>query len=469
VKLAALLAIALNLLASCGAGPLDTTPPNAALPAQYRDQKIASALSFADLGWWQLFRDPVLTDLLRTTVENNFDARIAAERLYQAEQQYTIVNANRYPNVSGSISAPLQATAGTKPPSVANHTFTPQGLFNVSYQLDLFGQLRSASDAARAQILATEDAREAVIVTIVSAVASQYFSLRELDQELAIAKLTVTGREKQLHLNVLRNDGGVGTLQDVSQSEQLLATARATENIISTLSGGYPAAVKRGLALEEQITMPDVPQAGFPSQILERRPDIRAAEESLVAARAQLNVARALLYPQITIGAATGAGGADVNGRFYGPQGLFSIAPSLLAPIFNAGSPNANVKLNESIERQRVLEYVQTVETSFREVSDSLVAYDKQREVTAQSLVTRTSTQTSTRLADLRFRGGVTTYLEVLISEQNSFTAELQYVRSELAERLALVQLYQALGGGWQPQPGSSAPTPLPAAVRAPA
>jgi multidrug efflux system outer membrane protein len=473
LKFAAIAAIVLNLLASCGAGPLDTAPPNAAIPERYRDQRVAEAMSFADVGWWETFKDPVLVTLLRRTVENNYDARIAAERLYQAEQQYVTVNANRYPNLTFSIAAPLSATAGAKPATIANHTFVPQGLFNAAYQVDLFGQLRSASDAARAQILATEDAREAVVVTIVSAVASQYFSLRELDQELAIAQLTVAGREKQLKLNVLRNEGGVGTLQDVSQAEQLLATARAavpaieqsieqTENLISTLTGGYPAPVARGLPLEDQIAMPGVPQAGIPSQILERRPDIRLAEQNLVAARAQLGVARALLYPQINIGGAAGVGATDINGKFYGPEGLFSLVPSLLQPIFNAGSLNANVKLNQSIERQRVLEYLESVQTGFREVSDSLIAYDKQREVTAQALATQTATETSTRLADMRFRGGVTTYLEVLISEQNSFTAQLSYVRSELAERLALVQLYQALGGGWQPQPGSTAPTPLP-------
>jgi multidrug efflux system outer membrane protein len=462
MKLFLALAASLQLLASC-VPPLDPTAPNAHIPPLYRSQSAALDPSIGDLGWWQLFKDPELVKLISKALENNYDARIAAERVIQAQEQFVIVNANRYPQINGAISAPYQSVAGQKPRTQTTDTFQPQGSIGVSYEFDLFGKLRNASAAAQAQVLASEDAREAVLVALVASVATAYFQLRELDEELDISKRTVQGRLRQLEINRLRLDGGVGTLQDVSQAEQLLAGAQTavpiaeqniaqTENIISTLTGGYPAPVERGLSLQDQIAMPQIPATGLPSTLLQRRPDIRAAEAQLVAARAQVNVARALLFPDVTFGGSAGIAGTSLDGKFYGPQGLFSIIPQLTQPIFNAGSLNANVRLNESLERQQVLGYLQTVQTSFREVSDSLVAYDDGRKVTASSLSLQTSARKSTELADLRFRGGVTTYLEVLISEQNSFSAELQYVRAELQERLALVQLYQALGGGWQPR-----------------
>jgi multidrug efflux system outer membrane protein len=465
VKLLVVFAAALQLLASC-VPPLDPTAPNAHIPALYRSQDVAGDPSIGDQGWWQLFSDPELLALIRTALENNYDARIAAERVIQAQEQFVITNANRYPQINGVAQAPYSSVAGSKPRTQTTDTFQPQGAVAISYELDLFGKLRNASAASQAQILAAEDAREAVLVTLVASLASAYFQLRELDQELEIAQKTVKSRQRQLELNALRLSGGVGTLQDVSQAEQLLAGAQGavpaiqqsitqTENIISTLTGGYPAPVRRGLPLQAQIAMPAIPATGLPSTLLERRPDIRAAEARLVAARAQVNVARALLFPDVTFGGSAGIAGTSLDGKFYGPQGLYSIIPQLTQPIFNAGSLNANVRLNESLQRQQVLTYLQTVQTSFREVSDALVAYDDQRKVTTSSLALQTSAQKSTELADLRFKGGVTTYLEVLISEQNSFSAELQYVRALLQERLALVQLYQALGGGWQPQTGT--------------
>jgi multidrug efflux system outer membrane protein len=465
MKIVLAFAAMLQLIASC-VPAVDQNAPDAHVPPLYRDQASAGTSSLGDLGWWQLFKDPVLIGLIKTALANNYNAQIAAERVIQAQEQYTITNAARFPLITGSLAANYSGAGGQKAPGAASNTFSPQAMLNASYELDLFGKLRNASAAARAQILASEDARQAVIVALVSSVATQYMTLLELDEELAIAKRTVAGRERQLSLNKLRNSGGVGTLQDVNQAEQLLAGAQAvvpttqlaitqTEDSISTLIGGYPAPVPRGLALEDQVAMPQVPDAGLPSSLLERRPDIRGAEQQLLAARAQVAVARAMLFPQVTLGGSGGVGWTSLNGIFYGPQGLFSIAPQLVQPIFNAGSLQAGVRQNQSIERQQVLTYLQTVETGFQNVSDALVAYDQDRLITAQLYLVQESSNTSTSLAVMRFRGGVTNYLEVLVSEQNSFTAELQFARAELAERLAIVQLYQALGGGWQTPPPS--------------
>jgi outer membrane protein, multidrug efflux system len=461
VKLALIALILTQLLATC-APPYDR--PSAAVPPGYRDgQSDPSVPSLGDLGWWQLYSDPVLLQLLQTAIAQNTDVNIAYQRVQQAQAQYTIAAANLYPSVNAALSAAYNKTNGQIPPGSVAQTFAPNGLLTLSYEVDLFGRVSSATQAARAQALASEFAREAVMTALVSSVATMYFQILELDTELHIAQSNLANRKKSLALVEARNDGGVGTLQDVRQAQQLVDEAAGaipliergitqTENALSVLIGNYPAAIPRGLDLRQQIAMPEVPATGLPVQLLERRPDIRAAEEELIAANAQIGVARALLFPQISIGASAGAGSAQANGLWFG-QGYVSIIPSLVQQIFNAGAARANVASAQAAKQAAVLSYIQSIHQGYSDVSDSLVAYNKNRAFTKEQTALTFAAVDSTRLAQMRYEGGVTSYLEVLDAETRSFAGEINLAQAELSERLALVQLYAALGGGWQPEP----------------
>jgi multidrug efflux system outer membrane protein len=321
------------------------------------------------------------------------------------------------------------------------------------------------------------------MAAVVASTASLYFQILELDNELAIARANLAVRRQSLDLVRARLYGGVGTLQDVRQAEQLVAQAQAAipqiqrataqaENALSVLLGGYPAPVPRGLPLRAQVAMPLVPAAGLPSELLERRPDIRASEESLIAANAQIGVARSLLFPQITLQAAAGAGTVQTAYLSLG-QGYISILPQLVQQIFNAGAARAAVGQAQAAKEAAVLSYIQSVHQGFSDVSDALVDYDKDREITVASAENEFASLDSARLANLRFEGGVTSYLEVLDSQTRAFSAEVQLSQAELSERLDIVDLYQALGGGWQPetaavttpapvQPPNSSPVPSP-------
>jgi multidrug efflux system outer membrane protein len=301
-------------------------------------------------------------------------------------------------------------------------------------------------------------------------VAANYFTLREQDAQLTLARSTLQARKQNLDLVQARFQGGIANLQDVRQAEQSYYEVSAsipvvqraialTEDTLSTLIGSYPGNIPRGLDLEKQIAMPPVPPAGIPSQLLTRRPDIIQAEDTLAAASANVDVARSLLYPQISIAASAGGGGLALNSVFYGPAGLFSVLPQLVAPLFNGGSLKANVRLTQAQREQVATSYLQTVQKAMQEVSDAVVSYDRLREYSDQADLRSAAAVDSLRLANLRYQGGVSSYLEVLDSETRSYSDQLDAVQAHLNERLALVQLYLALGGGWQqgptPAPGS--------------
>ncbi len=482
MKLALIGLILMQVLATCAP---DYSRPDAALPPVYRDQPPAAATqaSLGDLGWWQLFKDPQLLALLRTAVAQNQDINVAAQRVQEAQAQLTITAANLYPNVNAVFSAQYSQTNGQRSLITPKSTFSPNGLLALSYEFDFFGKYRSATAAARAQSLQATYAQETVMAAVVASTASLYFQILELDNELAIARANLAVRRQSLDLVRARLYGGVGTLQDVRQAEQLVAQAQAAipqiqrataqaENALSVLLGGYPAPVPRGLPLRAQVAMPLVPAAGLPSELLERRPDIRASEESLIAANAQIGVARSLLFPQITLQAAAGAGTVQTAYLSLG-QGYISILPQLVQQIFNAGAARAAVGQAQAAKEAAVLSYIQSVHQGFSDVSDALVDYDKDREITVASAENEFASLDSARLANLRFEGGVTSYLEVLDSQTRAFSAEVQLSQAELSERLDIVDLYQALGGGWQPetaavttpapvQPPSSSPVPSP-------
>ncbi|HXN95035.1 MAG TPA: efflux transporter outer membrane subunit, partial [Candidatus Acidoferrales bacterium] len=331
---------------------------------------------------------------------------------------------------------------------------------SAAWELDFWGKYRRATEAGRANLLASEWARREVVSTLVANVSSAYFQLRALDLELEISKRTLNSRQESLRLTRILSDGGSTSLLDVRQAEQLVFTASAEipaleqqieqqENFLSILLGQNPGDVPRGQTLTEQRQPPEVPP-GLPSSLLERRPDIRQAEAQLVAANAVIGVARAAYFPQISLSGAGGFQSSALSSLFSGPAGAWSFGASLTQPIFTGGRLRSEVRLAEARQQTAVLFYQQSIQGAFRSVSDALIAYHKTREFRAQQELLFGSAQDAARLSHMRYTGGVTGYLEVLTNETNAFSAELGLVQARLNELLALVQLYQALGGGWQ-------------------
>jgi multidrug efflux system outer membrane protein len=331
---------------------------------------------------------------------------------------------------------------------------------NASWNLDFWGQYRRATEAARASLLASEWGRRAVLTTVVANVATAYFQLREYDLELDIAQRTLVSRQKSLTLTQTLAAGGATSMVDVRQAQQLVETAAETipnvereiqqeENAISILLGENPAGISRGLQLIQEPLPPDVP-AGLPSSLLERRPDIREAEQNLVAANAEIGVARAAYFPQISL---TGSGGFESIGLgllLSGSSVIGNFAGSVTQPIFNAGKLRANVKLAKAEQQQELLTYEQTIQQAFSDVSNALIAYRKYRDFREHQELLTGCAQQADNLSQIRYRGGATTYLEVLTSETSYFSAELTLAQARLNERLSLVEIYNALGGGWE-------------------
>ena len=458
----ALMVLAL-LGSGCAVGP-NYKRPAVSVPDAYRgltpeEAAKTQAASIGDQKWWEIFQDEQLRSLIRTAVQQNYDVRIAASRILAAQAQLGITRADQFPNVI--------AGAGISDNRSAKSTFLPafEGStghvdLSAAWELDFWGKYRRATEAARANLLASEWARQEVLATLVANVVGAYFQLRALDLELEISKRTLASRQESLRLTQSLADHGSTSLLDVRQAEQLVFTAAAEvpaleqqieqeENFISTLLGKNPADVPRGQKLTEQAQPPEVP-AGLTSSLLERRPDIREAEEQLVAANAQIGVARAAYFPQISLSGSGGFQSAALTNLFSGPAGTWNFGASLAQPIFTAGKLRSNVRLAEAQQQTALLFYQQTIQGAFRGVSDGLVAYRKTREFRAQQELLFRSAQDAARLSHMRYTGGVTGYLEVLTNETNAFSAELGLAQARLNQLLALVQLYQALGGGWQ-------------------
>jgi len=462
MKHRALLSAAL-LLAGCAVGP-DYKRPELQVPPEFRGQPAdvpVSEQSIGDLAWWEVFQDPVLQELLRTALAANYDLRIATARVLDAQAQVTINRSFQFPDVTGNASAAYNRVVGNRAPLQIKSTFTPIGTLDLAWELDFWGRLRRSTEAARDDLLATEDARQFVISTLISDVATAYFQLRELDLELEISKRTLTSRQGSLRLVQARYQGGVAALIDVRQAEVLLYTAAEsipdverqiaqTENLISLLLGRNPGPVLRGRSTAETVALapPNVPP-GLPSSLLERRPDVRQAEYQLAAATARIGVAKADYFPRVLLTGSAGAGGINIDGRWFGPQGLFAIAPSLTLPIFNMGRIGAGVDSAQARALEALASYEQTVQTAFREAADALVEHQKRREFRIQQGLLVDSLLDAARLANIRYKGGVTSYLEVLDTERQLFDAELEHARAQRDELLALVRIYRALGGGW--------------------
>jgi outer membrane protein, multidrug efflux system len=415
--------------------------------------------SLGDAKWWDVFQDPQLQSLIRTALKNNYDVRIAATRVLQAQAQLGITRADQLPSLSagGNVTSQQSPHIGPIP---AYEITQGQLTASAAWNLDFWGKYRRATQAARATLLANEWAQKQVMATLVANLASAYFQLRELDLELEISKRTFNSRNQSLQLTQTLEQHGINSLLDVRQSEQLVFTAAEEipdferliaeqENAISILLGNNPGDVPRGLRLTEEPHSPEVP-AGLPSTLLERRPDVRQAEESLIAANAQIGVARAAYFPQISLTGTAGYESPALTNLFTGPAGIWNLAASVSQPIFQGGRLKSNVHLAEAQHEQMLLTYQQTIQGAFRDVSNGLISYRKNREFRIQQEHLLGSAQDAARLSEVRFKAGTTDYLEVLTNETNSFSAELGLAQSQANELIALVQLYQALGGGWQ-------------------
>ena len=450
------------LVVGCKVGP-NYHRPVVQTPTAFRDlsenpHAQAQAASYADLPWWQVFQDPQLQELIRTALKQNYDLQIATERINAARAQVAITRSSLFPQVqgNGNFSGGKEGTFQTE-----SNFLTLTG--DAAFQLDLFGRLRRATEASRAQFLATEDARQTVILTLVSDVANDYFALLQLDLSLRITRETVSTQEDSVKLTKLRVDHGVATKLDVLQAQQVLDTANANipdlerqiaqeENAISILLGNYPQAVPRGRPLAQQPLPPEVPP-GLPSSLIERRPDIRQAEQTLVAANAEIGVAVAEFFPQISL---TGSGGgafgrsSAFSSLMSSQIGIWSYGAQVSQPIFTGGALRGNLRLAKSQYQQALVAYRQAIQQAFGDVSNALIGYEKLHQVRVRQEDTVADLQESVRLSILRYKGGTTTYLEVLDGQRSLFGAQLTLAQAQGGEYQSLVQLYKALGGGWQ-------------------
>jgi len=448
------------LLGACTVGP-DYKRPMVDVPPTFRGEVPGdTAASLGDFSWWKVFEDETLQQLIRVALRENYDLNIAAARVLEARAQVTIVRSFQFPSVNAGGSATYQRVEGQREVLQAQDTFAPTAGFDFGFELDFWGRLRRSTEAARAELLASEDSRRFVITTLVTDVASSYLQLRSFDGELEVSRRTLAARQDSLKLVNMREKGGVAAMIDVRQAEILVAQAgeavveaerqvEQTENALSVLLGRNPEAIPRGRPLAQQLTLPQVP-AGVPSSLLERRQDVRQAEAQLAAATARIGVAKSDYFPRVFLSGAAAGGGLLFDGSWVGPQGIFQIGPSMSVPIFNMGRTKAGVDSAEARTQQAVLSYQQTILQAFRDVADALVEHRKRREFRVQQESLATAAGDASRLANIRYRGGVSSYLEVLDSERQFFDAELGLVRSQRDEFLAVVRLYRALGGGWQ-------------------
>jgi NodT family efflux transporter outer membrane factor (OMF) lipoprotein len=458
-----------GLSAGCVVGP-NYKRPTVPVPASFRAPDPLppeEAASIADLKWFEVFKDEELRELIRTALERNYDLRDAVARVEEARANLGRTRSNQLPNfgASGGVEINRFSRDGATPlPREVllsqNRNFGSAALELLSFEVDIWGKLRRATEAARANLLAADEYRKAVVTTLVSDVATNYLTLRELDYTLDISQRTLRTREESLGLTKSRQTGGVSTLLDLRQAQQLVYTAAQTiptieqeieqrENQISLLLGENPGSVARGRSFMEQEFPPEVP-AGLPSALLERRPDIRAAEQNLIAANAEIGVARAAYFPQLSLSGSLGGASTQLSSLFSGPNTVWSLAPQVTQPIFTAGRIKSGVQFAQAERERALVQYEKTIQTAFTEVSDALIAHQRVRESREQQAALVDTLGDRVRLAYLRYRGGVDTQLNALDADRDLFQSELDLASIRLQEALTVVQLYKALGGGWQ-------------------
>lgn len=442
-------------------------PPQVPAPTQFRadPNPTPDPQTLADTKWFDIFQDAQLQTLVRDALVHNYDLRAAVARIDLARANLGITRSEQYPQIYGSadITTVGRSRSGelTVPePLPKSRTFGSVLLNLLTFELDIWGRLRKQTQAARADLLATEEARKAVLTTIVSDVATSYFVLRELDFELEIAKRTLVSRRESLRIIALRQQRGVSNLLEVRQAEELVYNATETipaleraieqqENFLSVLIGRNPGPITRGLELTAEQTPPAVPP-GLPSDLIARRPDIRSVEASLMAAGARIDVAKKAYFPRISLSGFLGFESSSLSNLFKGASGVWGFVPQVAQPIFTGGRLKSNVRFTQAQRDLVLIEYERTIQNAFREVSDSLIAYRKSREVRAQRELLVTTLTDRSRLAYMRYTGGVSTLLEALDADRELFDAELSLAQARRDELLSVVQLYKALGGGWQ-------------------
>ena len=464
-----LAAVVVSVLSGCMVGP-DYQRPALPSPAVFRDTAAPATppdpTSLGDLQWFEVFKDEQLQALIRIALVANYDLRDAVARVNEARAHLGITRSEQFPNIAASAditTVRLSRNGLTPVPANVDRDRTVGGvlLHLLSFEVDVWGRLRRATEAARAQVLAAEDTRQAVLTTLVSDVATAYFDLLEQDKELEIAQRTLALRQDSLRLIQIRQQGGIATLLDVHQGEQLVYSAAAvipdterlieqTENQIRLLLGQPSGDVPRGQPLTAQTPPPTVPP-GLPSALLERRPDIRAAEQTLIAANANIGVAKAAYFPTISLTGLLGYESNQLSSLFKGASSTWQYVPQVTQPIFTAGRITSQVRLAEAQQQRALIQYEKAIQTAFREVSDALVQYRRVKEIRTQQALLVTTLQGRSQLAYMRYQGGVDTLLNALDADRDLFDAELSLAQTQRNELLALVQLYKALGWGWQP------------------
>ncbi|MFO1433588.1 MAG: efflux transporter outer membrane subunit [Candidatus Competibacteraceae bacterium] len=450
------------LLSACMVGP-DYERPAIETPKDWRFPT-ASLANAANTLWWRQFQDPVLNRLIQVALQENQDLKIATARIDQFLGQYAVVRSQLFPQLFGSAAGTKTSNSlKTNPPAVRGDRETNlyQGLLDLSYEIDLWGRLRRQTEAAQAQLFASEEGRRAVILTLVASVASAYTQLLSLDRQLALAQSTTDTRAEFFRVIDLRFKAGIVSALEVSQAKSDYEEAASTvpdyqraiavqEDLLSILLGRNPGPIVRDRRLE-QLALPAVP-AGLPSSLLERRPDILQAEQNLIAANAQIGVARAAYFPTLSLTGTLGTVSATLSDLFTGPAKVWQYGVNSTLPIFTAGNLAGNVQIAEAQQRQLLFEYQRVIQQAFREVNDALIntqKYKEQLQVLARQVE---ALQNYRRLAGLRYDNGYVSLLEVLDADRRLFQGEINQTQSQAQLYISLINLYQAMGGGWVSQ-----------------
>ena len=460
--------------AGCALGP-NYARPAVPAPPTWREIPVAEAQSLANTPWWEVFDDPQLQELIKTALVENKDLKIAVERIEEARARYGFTKSELWPQINANATAGrLRFNSGslvhtpdadTGAPAEATETAIYSVTADVSWEIDFFGRIRRGSEAQQALFLGTQEARRSAVLTLVADVARAYFEMRDLDRRLEIARRTIESRRESVQLAKDRFEGGITGEMDYRQGEAELHRVEAVlfelerlaafkENELSVLLGRNPGPVARGRALEEQ-KMPAAVPAGLPSELLDRRPDVRVAEQLLAARTANIGEAKALLFPRIALTGSFGFTSTEFDTLFDGPSKSWNIIGNLLQPIFNAGKNKRRVEISESQQRQSLYAYERTVLDAFRETEDALVGLRRTGEQRKAQTERVTAERKVLELAELRYKGGVSAYLEVLDAQRSLFGAELDEAQTVGSHLVSLVRLYKALGGGWPqaPQP----------------
>ncbi|MEN2471652.1 efflux transporter outer membrane subunit [Burkholderia sp. GS2Y] len=447
-------------LSGCLLGP-DYVRPKVDVPASFRFA-FGEAVDVANSAWWEQFQDPTLNALIATALAENRDVKVASARVDEFLGQFVSTRSALFPQVAAGFDAARQRSSRSGaiplPPTVPSVSNQFQATLSATWDLDLFGKVRRETEAARANLRASEEARRATILTLVASVASSYITLRSLDRQLEIAKATTASRADSVKVFTARFNGGEVSQMELAQSQSEYETTLATipqletqiaqqEDALSVLLGRNPGPIVRGRALAE-LEAPAVP-AGLPADLLERRPDLLQAEQNLIAQNALIGAARALYFPSISLTGLFGSVSAQFSNLFTGPARVWSFAGSATLPIFTGGNITGQVRQAEARQQEALYAYQKAIEVAFQQVEDALIGSQKSREQLATQARQIDALRTYERLARLRYEGGYTSYIEVLDAERTLFNAELSYTQTRSATLTSLVNLYMAMGGGW--------------------